>query len=111
MKQRAKRCRWAGVLVLVLGLAAAAGVFLRGTRDRDLSDDPARQGFRRAERQQMGLLYGKSGLWIDGFWDDLKQPATQSVLIAAVSVLTTGICFYFARLLETDDEPDGGKDG
>jgi hypothetical protein len=97
--------------VLALGLTTAAGVFLQGRREWDLSADPAMQGFHRAERQQMGLLYGKSGLWMDGFWNDLKQPVTQAVLIAAVSALTAGICFYFARLLETDEEPDGGKGG
>lgn len=111
MKRRAKHLRLIGVIILALGVAMAGAVFWQGNRNRDLSGDPAMQGYNRAERQQMGLLFGKSGLWIDDFSDDLKQPGTQAVLITGASVLTASLCFYFARLLEVDDEAGGGKSG
>ena len=65
-------------------------------------------GYNRAETRQMGLLYGKQGLLIEEWQDDLKQPGTQAILIAAVSTLIAAGCFYFARLLDIDDEPADG---
>ncbi len=58
----------------------------------------------------MGQLYGKSGLLIEQWSDDLKQPGTQAVLIMITSALVAGGCFYFARLLDGGDEPAGGSD-
>ena len=64
-------------------------------------------GYNRAQTRQMEQLYGKSGLLIEEWFDDLKQPGTQAILIAAVSALIAAGCFYFARLLDNDDEtPD-----
>jgi hypothetical protein len=96
----------AGVLALALGFAAAGLVYWLGTRGPDSSNDPSMQGFNRTEQRQMGQLYGKSGLLIDEWTDDLKQPRTQAVLIAGFSAAVFAGCFYFARLLECDDELD-----
>ena len=103
-KRRARRLRTIGIIVLALGLAAAGLVYWLGTRDADLNNDPSMQGFNRAEQRQMGQLYGKSGLLIDQWLEDLKQPGTQAVLIAGFSAVVFAGCFYFARLLEYDDE-------
>ncbi len=99
-----------GVIVLVLGLAGAGVVYWFGTRSSDVSDDPSMQGYNKAQTRQMGLLYGKQGLLIDEWWNDLKQPGTQAALIAVVSALIAAGCFYFSRLLDIDDEPTGGND-
>lgn len=104
--RRARKLRAIGVIVLALGIAGAGIVYWLGTRDADLSNDPSMQGFNRAEQRQMGQLYGKSGLLIDEWSDDLKQPGTQAVLIAGFSVAIFAGCFYFARLLDYDDESD-----
>ena len=64
-----------------------------------------------AQTRQMGQLYGKSGLMIEKWANDLKQPGTQAVLIAAFSALVFGGCFYFARLLDMDDPLPAGTDG
>ncbi len=53
----------------------------------------------------MGVLYGKMGLMIDDFLDDLKRPGTQATIIVAAAALVASGCFYFARLSEHDDEP------
>ena len=45
------------------------------------------QGFNRAQTRQMGQLYGKQGLLIEQWSDDLKQPGTQAAIIAVFSVL------------------------
>jgi hypothetical protein len=100
----------AGFIVLALGMAGAGVVYWLGTRSPDLNDDLSMVGFNRAEQRQMGQLYGKSGLLIEQWSDDLKQPGTQAILIAAVSALIAAGCFYFARLQDIDDEPAGGID-
>jgi hypothetical protein len=91
-------------LVLVLGVLTAGAVYWLGTRDADLSSKLSMQGFNNAERRQMGRLYGKSGLLIDEWSDDLNQPGTQAILIASFSAAVFAACFYFARLLDFDDE-------
>ena len=94
-----------GAIVLVLGIAAAGIVYWIGTRSPDLSNDLSMLGFNRAETRQMGQLYGKSGLMVQQWYEDLKQPGTQAVLITIFSILTAAVCYYIARLLDVDDEP------
>ena len=98
------RFRLAGIIVLVLGLAGAGAIYWAGTRSPDLTDDPAMTGYNRAQMRQMGMLYGKMGPVIEQWLDDLKQPGTQAVLIAAVSALGAAGCFYFARLSNDNGE-------
>jgi hypothetical protein len=93
-----------GVLVLVLGIAGAGVVYWLGTRSANVNDDLSMVGFDRAQTRQMGQLYGKSGLLIEEWFDDLKQPGTQATLIAVVSTLVAAGCFYFARLTDNNDE-------
>jgi hypothetical protein len=103
-KQRARKFRIIGVIVLALGVAGAGIVYWLGTRSPDLSDDLSMTGFNRAEERQMGMLYGKQGELIEDWSNDLKQPGTQAVIIAAASVIIASGCFYFARLSDQDDE-------
>ena len=103
-RQPGKRLRLIGVIVLLLGLAGAATVYWRGTHSGEPTEDELLPGNARAETHQMGLLYGKMGVMISQWSDDLKQPGTQAVLIAGGSILIAAGCFYFARLLH-DNEP------
>jgi hypothetical protein len=103
--RRARRLRMIGWMVLALGLSGAGLIYWLGTRSPDVSGDLSMVGYNRARSRQMGMLYGKMGPLIEEWSDDLKQPATQAEIIFALSVLTTAGCFYFARLLEQDDEP------
>ncbi|MGA3285621.1 MAG: hypothetical protein ABSD57_14335 [Verrucomicrobiota bacterium] len=102
--RRAKRLKAIGIIVLVLGISSAGVVYWLGTRSPNLNDDLSMVGFNRAEQRQMGQLYGKMGLIIEEWFDDLKQPGTQAILIAAVSALVAAGCFYFARLSDNNDE-------
>jgi hypothetical protein len=98
----------AGVIVLVLGLAGAGVVYWLGTRSPDVSNDLSMQGYNRAATRQMGLLYGKQGLLIEEWTEDLKQPGTQAIIIVIFSAVIAAGCFYFARLSDNDDAaPDG----
>jgi hypothetical protein len=102
-KRRARRLKAIGVIVLLLGIAVAGTVYWMGTRSADLSDDPSMLGYDKPEERQMEILYGKQGELIEDWLDDLKQPGTQAILIAAVSAIIASGCFYFARLLDADD--------
>jgi len=108
--RRARRLRIVGIIVLVLGVGGAGLVYWLRTRSANLNDDLSMVGFNRAEQRQMGQLYGKMGLLIEKWSDDLKQPGTKAILIVAVSALMAAGCFYFARLLESDNETTGGND-
>ena len=93
-----------GLMVLLLGLAGAGLVYWIGTHSGGPTEDELLTGNARAESHQMGVLYGKMGILILQWFDDLKQPGTQAILIAGVSILIAAGCFYFARLLH-DNEP------
>ena len=93
--------------MLLLGLGGAGAVYWRETRAPDLSDDLALVGYNRAESRQMGMLYGKEGVMLEDFQNDLKQPGTQAALLATASAIIASGCFYFARLLAHDAEAGG----
>jgi hypothetical protein len=98
------RLRLAGLVVLVLGIAGASGVYWLRTRSPDFSDDLSMVGYNKAQTRQMEQLYGKSGLLIEEWFNDLKQPGAQATIIVVISALIAGGCFYFARLSAEEDE-------
>lgn len=91
-------------MVLLLGLVAAGAVYWIRTHFGEPSEDELLMGNARAESHQMGVLYGKMGILVLQWSDDLKQPGTQAILIAGVSILISAGCFYFARLLDDNAE-------
>jgi hypothetical protein len=103
-KQRARKLRIIGVIVLMLGIAGAGAVYWIGTRSPDFSDDLSMVGYDKPKERQMEMLYGKSGELIEDWSDDLKQPGTQAIIIVVAAALVAGGCFYFARLSDYDDE-------
>lgn len=103
-RQRARRLRMIGVIVLALGIGGSVILYWVRSRSPDVSDDLSMAGFNRAETRQMGQLYGKQGLLIEQWSEDLKQPGTQATIITGFSVLVFAGCFYFARLLDYDDK-------
>jgi hypothetical protein len=103
--RRSARLRLTGVIVLLAGIIGAGMVYLQGTRSPDVSDDLSMVGYNRAQRRQMGQLYGKMGTFIEDWSEDLKRPGTQATLIVGFSIVIAGGCFYFARLLGNDHKP------
>ena len=101
---RRARLRTIGVVVLLLGIGGAALVYWLGTRSPDLADNPLMAGMAKVEARQMTNLYGKSGLVMLDFLDNLSRPGTQATIIVAISTLIAFGCFYFARTSD-DDEP------
>ena len=97
------RLRIIGVIVLLLGIGSACIVYWIGIRSADLSDDRSMVRDNTAASRQMGILYGKMGLLIEDWSDELKRPGTQAIIIAGAATLVALGCFYFARLLDNDD--------
>jgi hypothetical protein len=85
--------------VLLLGLLGAGLAWCRNPAP----DDEAGMGDSKIATRQMEVLYGKSGMLMADLVEDLKQPDTQAVLIAAVAGLIAGGCFYVAGLYAEDD--------
>jgi hypothetical protein len=103
-RRRARKLRIIGVIALALGIAGAGIVYWLGTRSTDLSDDLSMAGYDRPAERQMEMLYGKEGDLIEDWSNDLKQPATQAIIIAGISVIVAFGCFYCARLSDDDGE-------
>jgi len=102
--RRSIRLRRAGVVVLLAGLAGAGMIYWLGSRSPDASDDLSMVGYHRAERRQMGQLYGKMGTVIEDWSEDLKDPGTRAILIMGFSIVVAGGCFYLSRLLGNGDK-------
>ena len=103
-RQRARKFRVTGVVILTLGIVVAGVVYWLGTRSPDLSASPSMAGYDKPVQRQMAMLYGRQGRLIEEWSDDLKQPGTQAFLIVAAAALVAGVCFYFARLSDFDSE-------
>jgi hypothetical protein len=101
-RRRARRLRIIGVIVLLLGLGVAGGIYW--LRPPDAPDDLSMTGYNRAETRQMEILYGKQGRLIEDLMNDLKQPGTQAILIATAAILIAAGCFHFARWSDADSE-------
>jgi hypothetical protein len=91
------RLRLAGIIVLSLGLISAGILYWARTRDSNL--DQYREAQARAESRQMQILYGASGGLTEDLTNALERPASQAMIIAAVSALISGACFYLGRPL------------
>jgi flagellar basal body-associated protein FliL len=102
-RRRARKLRIIGVIVLAMGIVAAGIVYWLGTRSPDVSEDLSMAGYDRPAERQMEILYGKQGELIEDWSNDLKQPGTQAILIVVATALIAGGCFYFARLLDSDE--------
>lgn len=108
------RLRGIGVIVLLLGLTAAGVVYWMGTHGPegpegiDGTDERLLAGPSRAERHQVGLLYGKFGLRILDMMNGLKRHGTQAVIVAAALILIAGLiaggCVYIAHVMDRDDD-------
>lgn len=112
IRRRARRCRIAAVVTLIIGLSGAGIVYWLGSRAQDYSDDPSMLGFNRAADRQMAILYGKQGQLIEDLNQSLKQPGTQALIIVIAAAVVAAVCFRFSRVLEweaNDAEQAGAR--
>jgi hypothetical protein len=97
---RARRRRFlaCGIAILAIGLDVAAAMyhFQRPGDDEDPRTAAIVRSAAKADERQMGLLYGKGGARIFGWFDALTSPAGQAVMVALGSAAAAAICFRLA---------------
>ena len=92
-----------GVLVLVLGLAAASIVLVRGQAGNQITSNPDWQDDTLAVQDSKSSSYdverydGKMGLLAVKLLDAFHQPQSLALIIAAGSTLFALGCFYISR--------------
>ena len=91
------RLKTIGIMVLFLGIGVAVLVYWLETRSPGLNDDPAMTGYSRQETRQMETMYGTMGGMTDDLLNALNRPGVQAAIIAGISVIVAGGCFYFSR--------------
>jgi hypothetical protein len=108
--KRGGRLRMIGIVVLLVGLGIAGVVYWTGSPSADLSDDVATAQTSKRAARDIEMNFGKMGLMMSDWMEDLQHPGTQAGIIAVVSMLAASGCFYFAHLLEHAGEPDAPVD-
>ncbi len=83
--------------MLILGISGAGMVYWWETRSAQLNNDPAMTGYSGPETQQMETMYGTMGTMTDDLFNALKRPGVQATIIAGISIIVAGVCFYFSR--------------
>jgi hypothetical protein len=104
---RRARYKKIGMAVLVAGIVGALVLYFVRIHMAESADSTMAQydnSTERAENQQMGRLYGKSGQQMEGLIDDLKYPGPQSVIIGLVAFIIAMGFFTAARPLPEDEE-------
>jgi hypothetical protein len=86
--------------VLLLGLTAAAATYWIETARAQPTLEDLYPGSNRAERRQLGQMFGPSYLTVIDLGDDLLSPSGQALMVAAASCLAAGICRRAARFAD-----------
>jgi hypothetical protein len=90
--------------MLVAGLTGAWVGYWTATRSSAPTLDELLPGYSQKSARQTGIIMGSFVVTLLGWADALKDPATQAMVIAAVSVLAALACFRIAWLLDVPDD-------
>ena len=104
--------RFIGSGVLVLGLTAAYLFYRARSQSLAPTMDDLLPGYSERRARQTGILMGGFVVSLLQGFDKLKEPDTQALIIAGVSVLVALCCFRVAWLMDrpADDGQSGGSD-
>lgn len=109
----ANRLRFIGSGVLVLGLTAAYVFYRVQSQSLAPTMDDLLPGYAERQARQTGILMGSFVVSLLEGADHLKEPATQALIIAGVSVLVALCCFRVAWLMDRpadDGQSAAGSD-
>jgi hypothetical protein len=96
----ANRLRFIGSGVLVLGVTGAYLFYRATAQSAAPTMDELLPGYSERRARQNGILMGSFVVWLLESADELKEPGTQALIIAAVSVLVALCCFRVAWLMD-----------
>jgi hypothetical protein len=104
----ANRLRFIGSGVLVLGVTGAYLFYRASAQSAAPTIDELLPGYSQRRARQTGILMGSLVVWLLESADQLKDPATQAMIIAVVSVVVALCCFRIAWLVDrpADESPD-----
>jgi hypothetical protein len=102
--------RLIGAIILVLGLGGAGLVYCLSTPPDASSDEVLRSSNSKRVQRAIEVNVGKMGVVMDGLAEDLEDPATKAIVLAAISLLLGAGCFYFAHLQARGAELDEFED-
>ena len=97
---RGARLRIISLVILVIGLSAAALVYWTGTAPEDYSDDPSTARAYKTDVRNVEINFGKLGVLTSEFMEEIKHPGVQAGIILAVASALSAGCFYFSRMIE-----------
>ena len=97
--QWARRLRIISTVVLLVGVAIAGAVYALGTGPVE-SNDPATIAQDKIDSRQVEQMYGNVGLLERDWANDLKQPATQAVIIVVITAVVSGGGLFVAWFLD-----------
>lgn len=72
-------------------------VYWKGTPP-DLPDDLPNADTSKKVARDIEINSGQTGLLLNNLLEDLQEPGVQAVIIAVVTILAAGGCFYIAQL-------------
>lgn len=107
----ANRLRFIGSGVLVLGLTAAYLFYRAQSQSLAPTMDDLLPGYSERRARQTGILMGGFVVSLLQGFDTLKEPATQAVIIAGVSVVVALCCFRVAWLMDRPADDGQGAPG
>ncbi len=96
LKQQRKKLRAVGTALLIGGLAVAAVIYAFAPIQVP-EDDPSLAEYFDKRDLAARQMWGNEGPLMVSILDSLKRPTTYSVIIAVVSVLGSGVCFWLAQ--------------
>jgi hypothetical protein len=100
----ARQLRAVGALVLLCGCVGAALFYWWAqTRAHVPTIEELMPGYAHARDRQRGILMGGFFAGVMDDLDALRQPDTQAILLAIVTVVVAVICFRIASVLESGD--------
>lgn len=91
------------MVVLVIGVGGAGLFYWMKARSAGPNMDQLFPGYSRNRARQVGILMGSMMVTLLGLVDSLKDPFTESVIIAAVSACVALILFRLATVMDQSD--------
>jgi hypothetical protein len=98
-----RRAAVVGVLVLLIGIAGVGMLYWLETRRAEPTIEELLPGYSRANSRQMGIFYGKLGVMMWEWREDLARPGTQAAIIVVAASLVAFGCFRIAWLRGEDE--------
>ncbi len=105
-RQRARRLRMIGAVVLAFGVFAADGVYWLGTRSPAGESPLPVAGEDKSATRQSEMLLGKQAVFASEMQQTLKNPIVQAGLVVVVAIIVAGGFFYAASAANHDDRLD-----